>query len=122
MLCPSRVEFLKVTNSADASQLAEVVDCEGGGGSFVVQWMGRVAVEVTISVSNGTSLEITSLGTAGEALCIIASCVLCVCLFGGALWGDFISCCVSKEQEKKYFLCSRMMTTIVKWRTDGSQL
>lgn len=57
--CPLQTQSINVSTTADALHLANAVRCEGTG-SFVVEWFGRVAVGATISVSNGTTLDITS--------------------------------------------------------------
>ena len=57
--CPSQTQSIEVSTTDDALYLSNAVRCEGTG-SFVVEWFGRVAVASTISVSNGTTLEITS--------------------------------------------------------------
>lgn len=59
--CPSDIELVEVTNSSDARRLTQIVNCTGGSGSFIVLWTGRILINATLDISNGTSLNITGL-------------------------------------------------------------
>lgn len=58
--CSSDIELVEVTNSSDARRLAEIVNCTGSG-SFIVLWTGRILINATLDISNGTSLNVTGL-------------------------------------------------------------
>lgn len=64
MACPSQLQSRSVNSTDGASDLANAVNCEGVG-SFEVEWTGRVTVTDTISVSSGTTLEISSPSSSG---------------------------------------------------------
>ena len=49
---------MNVTTSLDAENLAEALLCEGGG-KFAVTWLGTVILSRTLSVSNGSTLNVT---------------------------------------------------------------
>lgn len=56
--CATYEEWYNVTNSSDAFQLAQAVNCTGGSRLVTAEWTGRIAPNVTFTVSNGTSLRI----------------------------------------------------------------
>ena len=64
--CPTTIQAMDVTNTLDAENLAEALLCDGSG-SFAVSWYGDIMLSRTISVSNGSTLNITgsSEGTGG---------------------------------------------------------
>ena len=55
--CPT-TEEINVTNSSDAENLAEALLCDGSG-NFAVTWHGTVMLSRTLSVSNGSTLNVT---------------------------------------------------------------
>ena len=48
-----------VTNTTDANKLVEALLCEGYA-SFTVSWHGNVIISRTLSVSNGSTLNVTA--------------------------------------------------------------
>ena len=60
--CPAEIsQAWTVENSDQARALAAAVNCSGG--SFEVEWRGRVVVDVTIYVVDGTVLRVTGADT-----------------------------------------------------------
>ncbi|CAN0002494.1 unnamed protein product, partial [Ascophyllum nodosum] len=57
--CPSTVKEMVVTNTTDANTLAEALLCEGSA-SFTVSWHGNVTLSRTLSVSNGSTLNVAA--------------------------------------------------------------
>ena len=57
--CPSTVEEMVVTTTTDAKTLAEALLCDGPA-RFTVSWHGDVMVNQTLSVSNGSTLNVAS--------------------------------------------------------------
>ena len=56
--CPSTVEEMVVATTSDAKTLAEALLCDGSA-SFTVNWHGNVMIPQTLSVSNGSTLNVT---------------------------------------------------------------
>ena len=56
--CPTAVEEFSVATTLDAEELSEALLCDGPG-SFVVGWHGNVILSGTLSVSNGSTLNLT---------------------------------------------------------------
>ena len=56
--CPTIVEQTVVATTLDADNLAEGLLCEGPG-RFAVSWHGDVMLSRTLSVSNGTQMNVT---------------------------------------------------------------
>lgn len=50
-----------VSNTAEASALATALDCSGG--TFHVEWNGEIAVDQTVTVFEGTLLNVTGVGS-----------------------------------------------------------
>lgn len=65
MACVADVQLLTVESTHDAYALAQALNCTGGG-SFEVEWKGRVTLNDTISISNGTALSV--LGYEGSVI------------------------------------------------------
>ena len=57
--CPTTVEEFVVATTSDAEKLSEALLCDGPG-SFVVSWHGNVLLSRTLSVSNGSTLNVES--------------------------------------------------------------
>ena len=57
--CPSTVEQMVVTRTTDAKTLAEALLCDGPA-RFTVSWHGDVMLNQTLSVSNGSTLNVAS--------------------------------------------------------------
>ncbi|CAN0193401.1 unnamed protein product, partial [Ascophyllum nodosum] len=57
--CLSTVEEMVVTTTTHANALAEALLCEGSA-SFTVSWHGNVMLSRTLSVSNGSTLNVTA--------------------------------------------------------------
>ena len=55
--CPSTVEEMAVTTTTDAKTLAEALLCDGPA-RFTVSWHGDVMLNQTLSVSNGSTLNV----------------------------------------------------------------
>ena len=55
--CPTTVEEMVVANTSDAGKLAEALTCDGPG-TFGVTWHGNVMLSRTLSVSNGSTLNV----------------------------------------------------------------
>ena len=55
--CPTTVEEFAVATTSDAEELSEALLCDGPG-SFVVSWHGNVTLSRTLSVSNGSTLNV----------------------------------------------------------------
>ena len=56
--CPSTVEEIVLTNTSDAKTLAEALLCDGSA-NFTVSWHGSIMISHTLSVSNGSTLNVT---------------------------------------------------------------
>ena len=57
--CPSTVEEMVVTTTTDAKTLAEALLCDGPA-NFTVSWHGDVMLSHTMSLSNGSILNVAS--------------------------------------------------------------
>ena len=57
--CPSTVEEIVVANTSDAKALAEALLCNGSA-NFTVIWHGDVIISRTLSVSNGSTLNVAA--------------------------------------------------------------
>ena len=55
--CPTTIEEMVVANTSDAGKLAEALMCDGPG-TFGVTWHGNVMLSRTLSVSNGSTLNV----------------------------------------------------------------
>ena len=64
--CPSTVEEMVVTNTTDANTLAEALLCDGSA-SFTVIWRGDVIISRTLSVSNGSTLNVAASSNSTDA-------------------------------------------------------
>ena len=62
--CPIIEQQMVVATTSDAETLAEALQCDGPG-VFTVSWNGSVVLSQTISVSNGTTLDVT--GSSSES-------------------------------------------------------
>ena len=58
---PERQQNWVVANTTQARALAQALNCSGG--TFEVEWIGRVVVDRTLVVVGGTSLSITGVGS-----------------------------------------------------------
>lgn len=58
----SDAQTLEVTSTADAQDLADALNCTGGGG-FSVIWYGSVVVNQIFQVTDGKSLTVTGFGS-----------------------------------------------------------
>ena len=58
--CSTRVETMVVRNPSDAEKLTEALLCDGRG-TFFVDWHGGLFLSRTVSVSNGSTLNVTGL-------------------------------------------------------------
>ena len=56
--CPATIEEFSVATTSDAEELSEALLCDGPG-NFVVRWHGNVILSGTLSVSNGSTLNVT---------------------------------------------------------------
>lgn len=63
--CEPGLQISNVTSAMDALNLAQIVNCTGSG-LFEVYWRGRIELEATISISNGTNLTIS--GSSGAVI------------------------------------------------------
>jgi hypothetical protein len=63
--CAKQPQSFTVSTTAEATQLAAAVDCEGG--SFNVAWAGEITVANSIVVGAGTSLRIIAAAATGSA-------------------------------------------------------
>ena len=72
--CPTTVEPFSVATTSDAEELSEALLCDGPG-SFVVSWHGNVILSRTLSVSNGSTLNVagSSNSTDGDSGAVIFS-------------------------------------------------
>ena len=64
--CPSNVEEMVVKTTTHANTLAEALLCEGSA-SFTVRWHGNVILSRTLSVSNGSTLNVTASSESTDA-------------------------------------------------------
>ena len=64
--CPSTVEEIVVTTTSDANTLAEALLCNGSA-SFTVIWHGNVILSRTLSVSNGSTLNVAASSDSTDA-------------------------------------------------------
>ena len=55
--CPTTVEEMIVTNTSDADKLTQALLCDGAA-KFAVTWHGDVILSRTLSVSNGSTLNV----------------------------------------------------------------
>ena len=55
--CPTTVKEMVVANTSGAEKLTEALLCDGRG-TFVVSWHGNVMLSRTLSVSNGSILNV----------------------------------------------------------------
>ena len=55
--CPTTVKEMVVANTSGAEKLTEALRCDGRG-TFVVSWHGNVMLSRTLSVSNGSILNV----------------------------------------------------------------
>ena len=55
--CPTTVEEMIVTNTSDADKLTQALLCDGTA-KFAVSWHGDVILSRTLSVSNGSTLNV----------------------------------------------------------------
>ena len=62
--CPMNEKQMVVASTSDAETLAEALLCDGPG-VFAVSWNGDVMLSKTISVSNGSTLDVT--GSSSES-------------------------------------------------------
>ncbi|CAN0323906.1 unnamed protein product, partial [Pylaiella littoralis] len=65
--CPTGVTAWNVSSPADALELIDALNCAGPA-QFEVDWSGKVSLTRTISISNGSSVTVTGLGAADEAV------------------------------------------------------
>ena len=56
--CPTTIGEFSVATTSDAEELSEALLCDGPG-NFVVSWHGNVILSDTLSVSNGSTLNVT---------------------------------------------------------------
>ncbi|CAN0115250.1 unnamed protein product, partial [Ascophyllum nodosum] len=56
--CPAIKQEMVVATTSEAETLAEALRCDGPG-VFTVNWNGDVLIPRTISVSNGSTLDVT---------------------------------------------------------------
>ncbi|CAN0431165.1 unnamed protein product [Ascophyllum nodosum] len=55
--CPTTVGEMIVTNTSDAEKLSQALQCDGSA-RFAVSWHGDVILSRTLSVSNGSTLNV----------------------------------------------------------------
>ena len=65
--CPSTVEEIIVANTSDAKTLAKALLCDGPA-NFTVSWHGNIMISYTVSVSNGSTLNVTGSGITEDAV------------------------------------------------------
>ncbi|CAN0394971.1 unnamed protein product, partial [Ascophyllum nodosum] len=65
--CPSTVEEIVVANTSDAKTLAKALLCDGPA-NFTVSWHGNIMIYHTVSVSNGSTLNVTGSGITEDAV------------------------------------------------------
>ena len=70
--CPSTVEEMDVTTTTHANTLAEALLCEGSA-SFTVSWHGNVILSRTLSVSNGSTLNVAASSESADTGAVVTS-------------------------------------------------
>lgn len=60
--CPTTAQTFEITTTAEATELATALNCSGGG-TFDVLWEGRVVVDETFALTDGSVVTIAGVGS-----------------------------------------------------------